>query len=110
MNIVMRTEADTAIAAVSGEIDGKTAPQVQAQLLGVMERANRLILDMSEVTFLSSAGLRMLLLLYRQVATRKGKVALVGVPEEIRDTMTMTGFINFFTLADSQEAGMAALA
>jgi anti-sigma B factor antagonist len=51
----------------------------------------------------------MLLLLYRQVASKKGKVVLAGVSEEIRDTMSMTGFINFFTLADSREAGLSAL-
>lgn len=97
------------IATVSGEIDGKTAPQVQSELLVALENRTKLLVDMTEVTFLSSAGLRMLLLLYRQVAAKKGKVVLVGVSEEIRDTMSMTGFINFFTLADTQEAGLSAL-
>jgi anti-sigma B factor antagonist len=36
-------------------------------------------------------------------------VVLAGVSEEIRDTMSMTGFINFFTLADSREAGLSTL-
>lgn len=109
MNIETKIDGDDVIAAIRGEIDGKSAPQVQTELLAALQNGNRLLIDMQEVSFLSSAGLRMLLLLYRQVATRKGKVVLVGVSEEIRDTMAMTGFINFFTLAANREAGIAAL-
>jgi anti-sigma B factor antagonist len=110
MTIETKIEGANVIATVAGEIDGKTAPQVQAELLAALQAGNRLLVDMTGVSYLSSAGLRMLLLLYRQVAAKKGKVVLVGVSEEIRDTMSMTGFINFFTLADTREAGLAALA
>lgn len=110
MNIATHIDSGNIIATVSGEIDGKSAPQVQTELLTALEKGSRLLVDMKGVTYLSSAGLRMLLLLYRQVASKKGRVVLVGVAEEIRDTMSMTGFINFFTLAETQESGLAALA
>ena len=109
MIVETKIDGETVIAVVSGEIDGKSAPQVQSELLAVLENGSRLLMDMKAVSYLSSAGLRMLLLLYRQVAAKKGRVVLVGVSEEIRDTMSMTGFINFFTLADTREAGLAAL-
>jgi anti-sigma B factor antagonist len=109
MKIETKHDGANVIAIVCGEIDGKTAPQVQAELLSALQDGSRLMVDMKGVTYLSSAGLRMLLLLYRQIAAKKGKVVLAGVSEEIRDTMSMTGFINFFTLADSQEAGLIAL-
>ncbi len=109
MTIETTVDGSNVIAKVSGEIDGKTAPQVQSELLAALQDGNRLLVDMKEVSYLSSAGLRMLLLLYRQIAAKKGKVVLVGVSEEIRDTMSMTGFINFFTLADTRETGIAAL-
>lgn len=110
MNIDTKIDGANVIATVQGDIDGKSAPQIQAELLAALQSGSRLLVDMQRVAYLSSAGLRMLLLLYRQVATKKGKVVLVGVSEEIRDTMSMTGFINFFTLADSREAGLSALA
>lgn len=109
MSIETKIIGESVIATVNGEIDGKTAPGIQSELLGALQDGKKLMLDMSGVTFLSSAGLRMLLMLYRQIATKKGKVVLVGVSEEIRDTMSMTGFINFFILADTQEAGLMAL-
>jgi len=94
-------------ARVQGEIDGRTAPEVQERLLPFARTHAKLLIDMTQVSFLSSAGLRMLLLLYRQFSQRSGEILLVGVPEEIRDTMSMTGFSNFFTLADTREEALA---
>ena len=109
MAIETKNDGANVIATVCGDIDGKTAPQIQSELLAALQDGNRLMVDMKGVVYLSSAGLRMLLLLYRQIAAKKGKVVLVGVSEEISDTMSMTGFINFFILADTQEAGLIAL-
>ncbi|MEW6219611.1 MAG: anti-sigma factor antagonist [Thermodesulfobacteriota bacterium] len=109
MTIETRVDGDHVVAQLSGDIDGKTAPEVQSRLLAALASGNRLLVDMRQVGYLSSAGLRMLLLLYRQVMAKNGRVVLVGVSEEIRDTMSMTGFINFFTLAETVEAGLAAL-
>jgi len=97
------------VAAISGEIDGKTAPQAQAELAPVLARSGRLLLDMTQVTYMSSAGLRMLLLLYRQAAARDGKVVLVGLSEQIRDTMSITGFLKYFPVCDTLEEGLRAL-
>ena len=109
MNIEIRTDGDYSIAKISGEIDSKTAPQAQEELLPVTEKHSRIVLDMTDVTFLSSAGLRTLLLLYRQVTADKGKIVLVGLTEEIQDTMAMTGFLKFFVIAQSLEEGLKAL-
>lgn len=58
---------------------------------------------------MSSAGLRVLLLLYRQVASHKGQIILVGLSPAILDTMSVTGFLKFFTVMDKIEAAMTAL-
>lgn len=110
MNIEVKTEGDIAIAVISGEIDSKTAPQAQEKLLPITIKYNKLVLDMSKVTFLSSAGLRTLLLLYRQTTAKSGKIVLIGLSEEIKDTMSMTGFLKFFVIANSLEEGLKALA
>ena len=110
MQIEIKSEGDIGIAVISGEIDSKTAPQAQEELMPVIEKYNKLVMDMTEVGFLSSAGLRMLLLVYRQATAKDGKVVLVGLSDEIKDTMTMTGFLKFFVVADSQDNGLKALA
>jgi len=109
MKIETKTENDIVIAAITGEVDGKTAPQAQAELMPITQKFRKIVLDMSGVTFLSSAGLRMMLLLFRQATAQNGKITLVGLSEEIKDTMEMTGFLKFFLVADSLEAGIASL-
>ena len=64
---------------------------------------------MTKVNYMSSAGLRTLLLIYRQSTSQSVKIALVGVSEEVKDVMTMTGFVKFFALCDTLEAGLAAV-
>ncbi len=110
MDIEVRTEGNIAVAVISGEIDSKTAPQAEEKLLPVTGEHNKLILDMTKVTFLSSAGLRTLLLLYRQTTAKNGKIVLVGLSDEIKDTMSMTGFMKFFASEKSLEDGLKALA
>ena len=60
--------------------------------------------------YMSSAGLRMFLLLNRTISDHHGGIALVGLSEEIRDTMDMTGFLKYFTTCETLKAGLEALA
>lgn len=98
-----------ALIELSGDIDGSSAPMVQADVLSMAEPGLKMILNLSEVSYLSSAGLRMLLSVYRQVSTQDGQVVLVGLIEEIQDTMSATGFLDFFTTADSLDQAFAVL-
>lgn len=100
-------KADTNIvAAIEGSIDSKTAPDLQQAILPVISDTHKVILDLTEVTFVSSAGLRVLLMVYRQLKAKDGKVVLVGVSEEIKDVMFMTGFIAFFEISPSIEEAL----
>jgi anti-sigma B factor antagonist len=109
MQIEISTENELAVAVISGEIDGKTAPQAQSELLPAMGSCGKIVLEMSGVTFLSSAGLRTLLLLYRQAVAKDGRIALVGLSDEIKDVMSMTGFLKFFVVENTLDDGKRAL-
>jgi anti-sigma B factor antagonist len=91
---------------LEGSIDGKTAPEVRQQINPVLQKARSIIVDMSRVDYLSSAGLRLLLMLYRESAAKNGRIVLVGVSPDIQDVMSHTGFLSFFTLANSQAEAM----
>lgn len=110
MKVQVRQQDNVDVVELVGSLDGKTAPEVRDQLQPVLARTEKLILDMSGVDYLSSAGLRLLLLTYRAVTARKGKVVLLGVSSEIRTVMSHTGFLGFFTLADSPEQAAIAVA
>ena len=109
MEVTISAIDDTAVLEISGDIDGKTAPDLQEQILQRLEPGGKILLDMSQVDFMSSAGLRVLLTTYRQATQNKSKVVLVGLSEEIQDMMSATGFLAFFTTSDSVEAGLQAI-
>ena len=110
MDVQIKTVDDVTVIAVSGELDGKTAPIAQDEILPSAEPGCKLLLDMSAVPYMSSAGLRMMLLIYRQVTANDGKSVLVGLSEEIKDTMEVTGFLNYFEVRDTYDEGLQALA
>ena len=47
--------------------------------------------------------------MYRQVSRQNGGIVLVGLADEIKDTMSVTGFLNFFTIRDTVDVGLKVL-
>ncbi len=109
IEINIKTVEEIKVVELIGDIDANTAPTVQEQVLPLVEPGSKIMMNMTQVPYMSSAGLRMLLSLYRQTEAKKGKVVLVGLSEELQDTMSVTGFLDFFTTAENVELGMAAL-
>lgn len=91
---------------VSGDIDANTAPTAQQEILPVAKAGSPILLDLSEVPYMSSAGLRVLLSVYRQVTAEEIPFVLVGLSEEIQDTMSVTGLLDFFTICETRTAGL----
>jgi anti-sigma B factor antagonist len=110
MEIQLRTAGGVKIIELRGELDTNTSREVQVQILSVVEPRGQVILDLTGVSYMSSAGLRVLLSLYRHTSNQDGVLVLVGVAEEIRDTMEITGFWGFFTACASMDEALAALA
>ncbi len=106
MDVQVKPYDDATLIEVSGDIDGSTASILQEPIVEVSsQKDSRILLDMSQVDFMSSAGLRVMLLLYRQISANNGRAVLIGLSEEIQDTMRATGFLKFFQVADSVEEG-----
>jgi len=103
----VRTDGIT-IVSIDGEIDGRTAPQLEGGLASWPSR-DRVLLDLSGVSYLSSAGLRALLLIHRRVAGEDGRLVLVGVVPAVVDTMKVTGFLRYFVLLETRGDALATL-
>lgn len=108
MQIESRTVDGVTVIAIEGDIDGKTAPIAQEQVLPLVKASPKTVIDMTKLAYMSSAGMRMLLSVRRQVQAG-GAIVLVGMSEQIRDTMNMTGFLDFFATAETLEEGLAAV-
>jgi anti-sigma B factor antagonist len=109
MEINVKNLEDIKVVELIGDVDASTASGVQQEILPLAEANSKILLDMTQVPYMSSAGLRMLLSLYRQTTAKDGKLVLVGLSEDLQDTMSVTGFLDFFKTGETLEAGLAEL-
>lgn len=107
MDVQLHEDDEVTIVRVRGEVDASTAPALREAVLKAATPDGRLLLDLSGVSFMSSAGLRVLLVLHRTIDGSRGRVVLVGLAETLRETMAATGFLKFFTTAASVDEGKA---
>ena len=105
----IKTNAGVKIAVLKGDIDTKSASPVTEEILPLIEPNSKIILDMTGVQYMSSAGLRMLLSVFRQSEAKDGKLVLVGLSEDLEDTMSITGFLDFFVTTKTLEEGLEVL-
>ena len=89
-----------------GELDGNTAPTAQDAVLPLVEPGRKMLAGHSRGRPTCPApACACCSLIYRQVAGSAAQVVLVGLSEEIQDTMSLTGFLDFFTTADTSTPG-----
>ena len=110
MKISSSTQNDVVLVTLEGDVDGKTASQVQQEVLPLIPENGKMLVDLTQVPYMSSAGLRTLLLIYRQAQGKGSKIALSGLSEDISDTMEATGFLDYFVVAHDVASGLEALA
>ncbi|MCU7729564.1 anti-sigma factor antagonist [Actinoplanes sp. KI2] len=97
------------VISLAGDLDGRFAATVQEEVLRSLPRDERILLDLTSVPFVSSAGLRTMLLIYRQAQVVNSSVALVGLSAELSSVLSATGFLGFFVVADTVAEGVRAL-
>ena len=91
MTITKKLDGDTLTVTVEGWIDTLTAPQFH-DAVQELEGAKNIVLDFGGVEYISSAGLRETVALYRMVDAQDGSFSVRNVRSSVRDVFTMTGF------------------
>ncbi|MBD2655308.1 MULTISPECIES: anti-sigma factor antagonist [Synechocystis] len=105
MDIQIDQQEDIVLVTLGGEVDANTAPQIHQAILPHAQPGAKILLDMTGVPYMSSAGLRLLLYLYRQTKGNSAQLVLVGLSEELLDTMAVTGFLDFFSICPTLAEG-----
>jgi len=102
MQIDTRKQGDWLVYSISGQIDGITAPQLEASLRGTIDAGeSRIAADLSGVRYISSAGLRVFLAALRQLGDDRFR--LLSPTETVREALDISGFANIMAISDSLE-------
>lgn len=80
-----------------GRLDTRTAPDLEAELRSSLDGVKELVLDMEELEYISSAGLRVLLSAQKAMNIQ-GSMRLRHVGEAVRDVLEITGFVDILTI------------
>ena len=112
MNINEAHEAGVVVVSPQGRIDSTTSAVLERHLQGLAAAGRtRVVVDFSGVDYISSAGLRVLLALAKRGRDLKGRVALFGLNDSVRQVFELAGFVALFTItATRAEAVHSAMA
>lgn len=97
MTIEKQLNGASAILLVSGRLDTQTAPDLEKALDGTVAGLKDLTIDMSELEYISSAGLRVILKA-QKIMNAQGSMKLVGVNDSIMEVFDITGFVDILTI------------
>lgn len=97
MNIEKTLNDKTCTLALSGRLDTTTAPQLEKELNACFEDITKLVLDFSDLVYLSSAGLRVILSAQKQM-NKQGSMVICHVDEAVLEVFEITGFLDILTI------------
>jgi anti-anti-sigma factor len=90
--------------ALHGRLDSMTAPAVQREIAQlVLDGARQLLIDLNDVSFVSSAGLRVFIAAQQQLSQVGGEVVLVALSGQTEELLRLSGLLDLFRVVDSAE-------
>jgi anti-sigma B factor antagonist len=97
MQINKTIDNDSLTIALSGRLDTLTAPQLDAEIQGKLDGVKSLVFDFKNLDYISSAGLR-ILLMAQKVMNKQGSMVVKNASSEIKEIFEVTGFCDILTI------------
>lgn len=108
MEIKEEKRGDIKIIGLHGRLDASTSPVVEKQLLALAAEGQvRIALDLSGLSYISSLGLRVLMVVAKQVQTGGGNLALAALNENVREIFNLAGFTHLFSVFQTVDEAVA---
>ena len=100
MEINEVSQDETIVLSISGEIDGTNVDEFENRVSDAADRTSSLVLDLGNLEYVSSAGLRVFLTLQKKVKQRGDTVIIKNVNEEVMDIFSVTGFVKLLNIEE----------
>ena len=107
MNISVEKQGEVTVLAAEGRFDAMGAPEIEASGRKIIQDGSRrLVVDMAKVSYISSAGLRCLLVLVKTMKTAGGTLVLCSLAPSVHEVMALSGFDAILSLAADRSAAV----
>ena len=110
MDLNAETSNGILVAAPEGRIDGINALQFQQALNGeIDDSVSGVVIDMSDLNYISSAGLRAVLLISKVLQQREARLVLCALQAPIREVFQISGFDQIIDISEDRDGAIAAV-
>lgn len=111
MNITEQTIGDVVVVKLDGRLDATSAPDVSSHLQHLLSADKpHLILDLSDLSYISSAGIRMLQGILQAARRQSSNIRLFGVQPMVKQTLDLVGLLPVLNVYDDLASALASLA
>ena len=111
MDLVESKHRDVSIVGVCGRVDASTAPTFEQKLLALIDAGTqRVVIDCTDLDYISSAGLRVLLVAAKRLKEPPAALVLCGVGPGVRTVLELAGFLPLFAVEAGREQALARVA
>jgi anti-sigma B factor antagonist len=110
MEITERRTADIVTLSLSGKLDTTSAKTFEAKILAQIESGDRrFIVDLAQLDYISSSGLRVFVLAAKRLDSGKGKIVLCSLKDPVREVFDIVGFLSVFSVYGSHDEAIRSL-
>src|SRR5262245_54842760 len=110
MDVTTETVGTIRIVRMAGKLDNNTVEAFDARMRELLAAGDtRLVLDFAHVTYVSSVGLRSLLLVAKHVQAARGFLTLAAVGPRVQEVFDIAGFTSIFAIAPTTEDALASM-
>jgi len=110
MDIHHVKEGEITIITINGRLDGATAPVAEETIEKILKGdCSRMLFDFSELDYLSSVGLRILLMAAKELKQKEGKMVLCSLADYVKEIFEISGFDSLIPISDTVELGIKRL-
>lgn len=111
MEMIEESRGKTTIVTMKGRLDSNMNKSFETRLLELSGSAGAsLVIDLGQVSYVSSAGLRVLLLVIRKVKAGKGKVALCAIQAQVKEVFDISGLTSVFSIHPTRDVAVQSVA
>jgi anti-sigma B factor antagonist len=108
MEITTQKNNDILIVAVSGRLDTITAPEFEKEIMALIVPENkRIIIDCADLSYISSSGLRVILMTLKKIKANGGNLIICSLQESIKEVFNICGFTSLLNISPDCATALA---
>jgi anti-sigma B factor antagonist len=106
MELIESRRGDVLVLKIAGRVDSAVAKLLEDKVRGLIQQESRIVVDLAQMDYVSSAGLRSFLILAKSARAKAQRLALCAMCQEVEEIFDLSGVKELFDIHDSVDAAV----